>query len=375
MRTVLAENRGVLKHTYVPLKLPHRTEMVNEITGLLGSPSPPNLFITGPKGSGKTATVKRVKDTIQKRAKDTSIAYVLATEGAYTTLNSLARECGIDLKKRGFSLKENWDEFESKLKDSPAIFFLDEVDLMLKKEGEMLLYYLSQRPNTCIVGISNRDRVLSLIRDDRIISRLGPRSMYFPRYDANQLEDILRDRVDLAKLKVDKSGGIAGLCAGLAFGKGERHKGDARYALELLDLAVDVAERAGAPRVKEEHVRIAEEEVETKKVQRALMDMEPKEKILMLHVIASYPEPQPTSVVYHLTNELAEKSEGRYNTYSSRMLYAWLRDLEDSGYVCVERGKPEPGHGRGGSTWMVWLSGDLNSATLTSMIKEVIERR
>lgn len=374
MRTVLAKKYKVLKHTYLPLKLPHRTDMVNEITQLLERPSPPNLLITGPKGSGKTATIKRAMTILKKRTKTTSIAYVLATEGPCVTLYSLAKECYVKLEKRGFSLKENWDEFESKLKDSQVIFFLDEVDLMLKREeGEMLIYYLSQRPDTCTIGISNRDRVLNLIQDDRIISRFSPRGMHFPPYNAKQLKDILHDRVKLARLKVSRSGNIAGLCAALSISKGGRRKGDARYALELLDLAVDVAERGGAPCVREEHVRIAEEEVETKQVQGTLMDMEPKEKILLLYVIASAEKPQPSSVVYDLANEIAQKSGGKFHIYSNRALSTFMGDLEDAGYIHIDRG-PMRGK-RGGSTWTAWLSEDIDPATFMSMVKEIIERR
>lgn len=365
-RTHLVERYEVLAPTYVPAKLPHREDMIAEITQLLGratfGATPPDLVITGRSGSGKTATIKRVTADLNKRAKHVHIAYTVATGGAYRTLQQLAAECGMDIEKRGISFEEGWEKFSRWLKDSPRIFILDEVDQMLRKEGELLLYYLSRRPNTCIVGISNRINVLRLIKDERVRSSFTPRTKYFPPYDAKQLADILRDRVRIAKAKIEPA--AVNLCAALAVG-GERKRGDARYALDLLNFSIDVAERARASRVREEHVRIAENEVETEQVRRALMGMEPPEMRLLLLSIGS--DPISISEAYRITNERARNS-GKYRVYSHRRLSYFLHSLEEYGFVHIEHGGKKPR----GSVFTVKVSEGLNYNLIKSMIETVL---
>lgn len=355
--TRLAERCDVLKSTYVPPKLPHRGDMIAKISKLLGramyGSAPPDLLITGRSGSGKTVTIGKVIEIFRKRKGCVPIAYTVAASGPYKTLRQLAIGCGIDIDERGLSLDEGWEKFNRMLKDSPRIFILDEVDQTLQRGGERLLYFLSRRPNTCTVCISNRIDVLAMIEDTRVRSSFTPRMKYFPPYDATQLGDILRDRVKIAKAKI--RGDAINLCAALAVEKA-RNKGDVRYALSLLNSAVDIAESVGANRVCEEHVRAAEEEVEDGMVLNAISSLKPPEKLLMLSVISS--GPQPTTTVYIRTNEIA-KNSGKYRTYSHRMLYNFLSDLKDQGFVRTERRGREYGAGRGGSTWKVRLTEGL----------------
>ncbi len=365
VRAHLVERYEVLVPTYVPAKLPHREDMIVEISQLLGraiyGSIPPDLVITGLSGSGKTATIKRVITDLQKRGGHVQTAYTIATGGAYRTLQQLAAECGIGLEKRGISFEEGWQKFDHMLKGSPRIFILDEMDQTLRKGGELLLYYLSRRPNTCIIGISNRINVLQLINDERVRSSFNPRTMYFPPYNAKQLADILRDRVRIAKAKIEPA--AVNLCAALAVG-GERKRGDARYALDLLNFAIDVAERARANRVREEHVRIAEKEVETEQVRRALLAMEPPEMRLLLLSIG--PNPIPISEAYKITNERARNSE-KYRVYSNRRLSNFLHTLEEYGFVRIEHGGKKPR----GSVFTVKVSEDLNYDLIKSMIESI----
>jgi len=367
----LIENYDVLTSTYVPDRLLHRDDKIKEIQRYLsraiGGSTPPHLLLTGPSGSGKTVTIRRVLKSISKRARHAKIAYVEATGGAPDSLYQLATECGIGLERHGLSFEGNIRRFKDSLKDSLAIFVLDELDMMLRKGGEMLLYHLSRRERTCIVGVSRRIWVLDLIKDAGIRSSFNPRKIFFPPYNAIQLGDILRDRRKLAGARVDD--GAINLCASLALGKGER-RGDARYALDLLQFAIDVAERAEADQVTETHVKIAEKEVEREYVIRAMISLQPPEKRLLLFTVG--PEPRPATSVYRLANDRARDLGYPYRILSHKRLADFLSGLERDGFVDIDLKSRGRGKGKG---WTVKLSEWLDSNTIKSVMESTLGRK
>jgi cell division control protein 6 len=71
------------------------------------------------------------------------------------------------------------------------------------------------------------------------------------------------------------------LCATLAAAEG----GDAKYALELLRVAGEIAERARSKKVSEEHVRDARELIQTSKVVEVIKTLPLQSKIVLSSVL------------------------------------------------------------------------------------------
>ena len=90
------------------------------------------------------------------------------------------------------------------------------------------------------------DNIDNVIRDIMIFS------------DCKELEDILRKRAAEAFHEGALDNSVIPLCAAIA----ARQNGDCRLALDLLLKAAEIAERSGENVVREEHVRLAQKEVE-----------------------------------------------------------------------------------------------------------------
>ena len=95
-------------------------------------------------------------------------------------------------------LRERFDET-----NRVVIIVLDEIDKLVYKSGDDVLYHLSrinddlQNAKVSLIGISN-DLKFTEFLDPRVKSRLGEEKMVFPPYNAEQLRDILNQRATLA---------------------------------------------------------------------------------------------------------------------------------------------------------------------------------
>jgi cell division control protein 6 len=148
-----------------------------------------------------------------------------------------------------------------------VLLILDEIDQLMDKEGDDLLYNLT-RVNTelrnaqlSLIGISNNANFINLL-DPRVKSSLSQEELFFPPYNALQIKDILQQRAREAFAPNALAAGVIEKCAAYA----ARDHGDARRAIELLRVAAELAERSGAEKVATEHLDKAEHKIETDRV-------------------------------------------------------------------------------------------------------------
>ena len=82
--------------------------------------------------------------------------------------------------------------------DLILIIILDEIDILLKNDGDGLLYTLTRTENVSIASISNFVDFKQFIKP-RVRSSLRDRGkIVFPPYNAQQLVDILKERSKLS---------------------------------------------------------------------------------------------------------------------------------------------------------------------------------
>ena len=110
-------------------------------------------------------------------------------------------------------------------KDLILIIILDEVDILLKNDGDGLLYTLTRTDNVSIASISNFVDFKQFIKP-RVRSSLRDREIVFPPYNAQQLVDILQERSEMSFKEDVLNNDVIPLCAALA----AKEEGDARYA-------------------------------------------------------------------------------------------------------------------------------------------------
>ncbi|MFB6085492.1 MAG: Cdc6/Cdc18 family protein [Halodesulfurarchaeum sp.] len=167
-----------------------------------------------------------------------------------------------------------------------AVIMLDEIDKLVEKSGDDVLYNLSRMNSSLdnsrvsIIGISN-DLKFTDFLDPRVKSSLGEEEIVFPPYDANQLRDILTQRADVAFKPDALSEDVIPLCAAFA----AQEHGDARRALDLLRTAGELGEREQATEITEEHVRKAQDKIELDRVVEVVRTLPTQSKLVLYAIV------------------------------------------------------------------------------------------
>ena len=313
----LFKDREVLRHDYLPEKLPHREDQIR----LLGATVAPvlkdarcsNVFIYGNTGTGKTAVTKYVLSHLEAKAKEygapVKFSYVNCqmTGSEYRVFANLSQNVGMTVPFTGLSVGEVFDRFRTGLDASRTIFIvvLDEIDALIKDHGDGLLYELTRinetlnKSKVSIIGISNDLRLKEFL-DPRVFSSLSEEELVFRPYDASELHNILLERSKLSFHEGSLSEAALNICSALAAAE----HGDARRALDLLRVAGEVAERQGAKMITEEHVREAEKHIEHNRVVEALKNLTLHSKLVLLSVYRLSKSSATTGEIYNVYNEL-----------------------------------------------------------------------
>jgi len=239
----------------------------------------------------------------------------------------------------------------------PSIVIIDEVDRMIVPgRGDELLYYLSRRSETTIIAISNRLNVYDHIRDQRVRSSFIPRVIFFPQYEVQELREILKMRVEEAFSQGVVDDGVIDYIAALAYKRG----GDARYAIELLKSATEIAVRLCDSRITIKHVDLAREEVDY--IVKEVLDLKDTHKLL-LKIVA---ESGSLTV-----SEIVDRYNLKYglSTLSSRRISDYLAELELLGLVKIV-GR-DMGRGRG-VRWYVQLVEDVDTRLLRRTLEQTL---
>lgn len=296
----LFTNKKSLQSNYTPKTAPYRGEQINQLAGIL-APSlrmekPSNVFIYGKTGSGKTLVARYVSQGImkvaQKNSKHVVIIYLncklkRVADTEYRLIAQVARELGEDIPPTGLPTDEVYKIFVRLLnkKQQVLIIILDEIDQLVHKIGDDILYNLTRLSSELhgseisFIGISNDLMFIDNV-DPRVKSSLSEEEMVFPAYNAVQLEKILRQRVGLAFHDGVVGEGVVEKCAAYA----AREHGDARRALELMRVAGEIAERKNQEKVIVEDIDFAEEKIEKDRIIDSV-SMQPKQFKLTLYSI------------------------------------------------------------------------------------------
>jgi cell division control protein 6 len=293
----LFKDREVLRHDYLPDRLPHREDQIRvlgqAVAPVLKGSRCSNIFIYGKTGTGKTAVTKFVLSHLESKAKEygapVRFCYVNCrmTGSEYRVFASLSQSLGLSIPFTGLSVGEVFDRFRTGLDATRTIFLiiLDEIDALIKDRGDSILYELTRinealtKSKLALIGISNDLRLKEFL-DPRVFSSLSEEELVFRPYDAGELRNILLERSKLGFYEDALSDSALSICSALAAAE----HGDARRALDLLRVAGEVAERQGSNKVTEEHVREAEKHIEHNKVVEALKNSTLHSKLVLLSV-------------------------------------------------------------------------------------------
>jgi len=276
------KDKKSMQASYIPAEIEHRDEQINQIAEILSpalkSEKPSNVFIYGKTGTGKTLSVKYTTDEILTVAKEAGASvksvYIncklkKVADTEYRLVAEIAREFGKIIPATGLPTDEVYKLFFEALEDAEVILILilDEIDQLIKKSGDGILYNLTRinselkNSQISIIGISN-DLMFANHLDPRVKSSLTEEEIIFPPYNAFQIQDILRNRSSLAFKENVLEPGVIPKCSAYV----ARDYGDARRAIDLLRVAGELAERGKAQKVTLIHLDEAENKIEKDRV-------------------------------------------------------------------------------------------------------------
>ncbi len=364
------KDKEVLRPSYTPDYLPHRRDQLTAIavilvTALRGE-TPSNIFIYGKTGTGKTACTNYVGRELEgagvERGIPCRIIYLNCevVDTQYRVLAYLARQFSKDVPMTGWPTDQVYAEFIEALdlQGGCVIIILDEVDRLVRKSGDDVLYNLSRinlelkNTRVNIIGISN-DLKFTEFLDPRVRSSLAEEEIIFPPYDANQLRDILEERARLAFKEKSLGDEVIPLCAALA----AQEHGDARRALDLLRVSGEIAERLNADRVREEHVRTAQMKIELNRVVEVVRTLPTQSKLVLYSIIQLHQNGQKsatTGEVNRVYEEICKEID--IDVLTKRRITDLIMELDLLGIINTQ----VVSKGRYGRTKEIYLSVPIN---------------
>jgi cell division control protein 6 len=180
------------------------------------------------------------------------VVYVNAgqTRSPYYTMLEILREMGVDAPPSGWQFSRLKYEFERVKDGKPTIIAVDEVDTLLYKEREPLIYYLNRQPYISLILISNQFSDLTNL-PPRAKSSLQPIPLIFHPYSAEDVYLILKERVKHAFRSGVVEDGVLHAAA-----KAAEEIGDIRFGFNLLLLVGLAAEASDKRAVRMEDLEV-----------------------------------------------------------------------------------------------------------------------
>jgi cell division control protein 6 len=347
--TPIFDQKEVLRPSYTPHKLPHRTDQINDIATILVSAlrgdTPSNILVYGKTGTGKTASARFVsqelKQTSQDYAVPCEVEYIncevtdtqyrvlaqlanqfiednlervdeeleILNELQYTDDDDLLAEHGFDSRAEVQSRIRELVEYRDTQETVPmtgwptdrvyseffdavdfyqrvVVIMLDEIDKLVEKSGDDTLYNLS-RMNSDLEN--SRVSIIGISNDLKFTEFLDPRV----KSSLGEEEIVFppynaEQLTDILEQRAEiafKDGVLADEVIPLCSAFAAQEHGDARRALDLLRTAGELAERDRTETVDEKHVRHAQEKIELDRVVEVVRTLPTQSKLVLYATI------------------------------------------------------------------------------------------
>ncbi len=384
--SVFIDKNKISPH-YAPEKLLFRDSEIKNLSlwlaPALKNAKPHNVFIYGKVGTGKTTVVRHVVSQLEDFAKQKSLplSTVYLNCRNYQTKYAILIYC-VQLfypnqNFFGYSKSFVYDKFLKYIQEKQLNFVitLDEIDKIKEKEVDDLIYSLSRSNDeigigsVSIIGISN-NLFFKTKLDPRTKSSLCEQEAVYAPYNAEQLKEILKQRVELAF----KSNVVEESAINVAAALAAKESGDARTAVMLLLRAGELADINKASKVYDSDVVKAKEKVEVEVMKSMLLTLPIQLQLVLLAIAKQSLKPRgilkitgqlDSNVLY--SGEVYEKYEDQCKIYSEKCVsIRWFREyineLEIYGFITTTLS----GKGIKGNTTLIKLG--VNSKLLVNMI-------
>ena len=363
----LFTDRKAFDHAFEPARLPHREHeldsLVRNLVDALNGHIPSNMLLYGVPGSGKTVVTRYVLSQLREKGLEMGQSvhtYEINCRNVdtkyrvvQTIATQLAQRGDAPVPFTGWPTDRVLDTVVSRMSrvGGVHIIVLDEVDNLVDKGGDDLLYALTSlntllsKGRCSIIGISN-DLHFTQHLDPRVSSRLSQEDIVFHPYVATEIQNILNERAEMGIKAGVLDDGVIKLCSALA----AQEHGDARRALDLLRISVQKAEHRSQNRVDTKHVRLAQSQLEYDQVTPVIKTLPLHQKLVLFSICLNEENGLrniSTGEVYRTYAEACSKIDTEPLT--TRRVSSLLNELDTMGLIMARN----VSKGRGGRSKQV----------------------
>jgi cell division control protein 6 len=327
----------VFEIDYIPETFKHRDTQLESLKYALrpavrGS-RPLNTVVRGPPGTGKTTAIQKLFGELGARTEVRTVRVNCQVDATrYAVFSSLFE--GIfeyEPPSSGISFKKLFGQVTDHLVEEEEVLVvaLDDVNyLFYENEASDTLYSLL-RAHEAHSGVKigvivvSSDLSLTLMEelDSRVQSVFRPEEVYFPKYDVDEIVDILRERIKrgfhedvIGPRQLDR---VAELTA---------ESGDLRVGIDLLRRAGLRAEMRASRTISLEDVEAAYDKSKYVHLSRSLQGLSESEQALV-EVLAEH-DGEQAGAVYEAFHERTDLGYTRYSEIVNKLDQLGLIDTE-----------------------------------------------
>ncbi|ELZ96557.1 Cdc6/Cdc18 family protein [Haloferax sulfurifontis] len=293
------DDRSVLSEDYTPERILERDDEIKQYRDALAQAifgdAPSNVMVYGNTGVGKTAVTDFVLDQLIEAAAEHDIQIDVLNvncneSSAYNVsrklINQIRGHNEKQFPKTGLSTQLAYETLYEELHslDGDVVFLvLDEIDHMSKADS--FLYDLPRQASDTsdenlpltLIGIANNFAFRQTL-SAKTKSTLRERELKFPPYNANELNSILSDRRDKAFVDGAVEEGVIEYTSALA----ARDSGNARQALDLLDVGGGLTLSDGRDTVTVDDIDAAKKQIERGELESSLTTITEHQQIVLI---------------------------------------------------------------------------------------------
>lgn len=347
-------------------------KVINILKPALHGDQPEDMLLRGPSGTGKSLIAGTVTEKAiaigDKQGVDMKSVEVNGKHktSEFEAIHDIVRqfEKKLDLEqtpKTGVSTSSKYDRLYNIVDEylDIGIIVLDELDLLDgdhrdKSEAPAysdILYKLSRstrignmQSDISVIVTTNSPKSLMEGLNSRTSSTFNPTEISFSDYDANEIREILRHRRDAFKSDTLDDDVIPYTAALSAQGEG-----DARFAIDLLREAGNIADRLGDTMVTEDHVDKAVGEVEKNYIVDVVENVSVQKQVSLFAaaIVNKYgkdilerktklsSDSAPAPVAYSVYNFICDHTD--MSNYSRHSFLRWMRELQTYEVIEINR--------------------------------------
>jgi len=415
------KSKDALSPYYIPDELPGRKkecEFFTEIlSNALNGTKVSNVLVYGKSGTGKTCVIKHVIKNLDEISKKRNLDNIICcyinckinANTEYRTIKNILKDENLlkfnkndeggkiydENKLDGLPIDKFYDFLEKIVKKGKInlIIVLDEIDALKKLSEKDNLMYKIERINEnlfnkktnkfdgfiSVIAITN-DATFKEKLDSRTRSSLAEKNIIFKSYDASDLREILNQRKEMAFYEnVVKDVAIKYAAGYVA----KTRDGDARYALNLLKTAGEIAERENRTEVDEEVIKKVCGAADINILEEIIKELSDHQKIA-LYAIADgiLSKKYSTSRLFQLPSQDTILSGEAYESYCEKCLkfgekprtMRWFREYLNDLFRCELIFLTESGKGFRGNTTIISIGKYYTPNEINKTVEKVLNQ-